>query len=48
MFLKYYKALDFLSKYIPPPREIKTGNHAAKIGGKTPFTPNELNINDIT
>ena len=28
--------------------EIKTGNHAAKIGGKVPLTPNELNINDIT
>ena len=48
MFLKYYKALDFLSKYIPPPREIKTGNHAAKIGVNKPFTPNEQNTNDIT
>ena len=33
---------------MPPASEIKTGNHAAKIGGKIPFTPNELNINDIT
>ena len=48
MFLKYYKELDFLSKYIPPPREIKTGIHAANIGGKIPFTPKELNKNDIT
>ena len=33
---------------MPPPKEIKTGNHAAKIGGKIPLTPNELNKNDIT
>ena len=39
---------DFLNKYIPPPREIKTGNHAAIIGWNKPFTPNELNTNDIT
>tara|TARA_B100000401_G_C52266338_1_gene466830 strand:+ start:454 stop:555 length:102 start_codon:yes stop_codon:yes gene_type:complete len=33
---------------MPPPKEIKTGNHAAKIGENIPFTPNELNTNDIT
>ena len=48
MFLKFQKELDFLNKKIPPPSEIKTGNHAAKTGGKIPFTPNELNKNDIT
>ena len=46
--IKNYKELDFLKKYIPPPNEIKTGNQAAKIGGNKPFTPNELNRNDIT
>ena len=33
---------------MPPPREIKTGNHAAKTGVYNPFTPKELNTNDIT
>ena len=46
--IKDYKELDFLKKYIPPPNDIKTGNQAAKIGGNKPFTPNELNRNDIT
>ncbi len=46
--LHIYYEFDFLNKYIPPPREIKTGNHAAIIGWNKPFTPNELNTNDIT
>ena len=46
--MKNHKELDFLKKYIPPPNEIKPGNQAAKIGGNKPFTPNELNRNDIT
>ena len=47
-FLEDYKELDFLKKYTPPPKDIKTGNQAAKIGSNKPFTPNELNTNDIT
>ena len=43
-----YKELDFLKKYTPPPKDIKTGSQAAKIGANKPFTPNELNKNDIT
>ena len=46
--LKDYKDSDFLKKYIPPPKDIKTGNQAAIIGANKPFTPNELNTNDIT
>ena len=46
--LKNHNELDFLKKKIPPPIEIKTGNQAAKIGFNKPFTPNELNTNDMT
>ena len=46
--IKDYKELDFLRRKIPPPKDISTGNHAAKIGVNKPFTPNELNTNDIT
>ena len=46
--IKAHKVLDFLKRKIPPPREIKIGSQAAKIGGNKPFTPNELNTNDIT
>jgi len=46
--IKFYKEVDLLKKKIPLPKDIKTGDHAAKIGGIKPFTPNELNTNDMT
>ena len=42
----YLEAL--LKKQNPPPKEINTGNQAAIIGGSKPFTPKELQTNDIT
>ena len=33
---------------MPPPKEIKTGNQAARKGVNKPLIPNELKTNDIT
>ena len=46
-FKKNYRELDLLNKQIPPPKDITTGNQAAKIGVNKPFTPRELKKNDI-